>query len=178
MPKTNVPFPEVYQLGLKLRTLRAGKQLTLARLAAEVGLSAALLSKLESGRMIPTLPTLSKICKVYGVSLSYFFSDPARHSVSITRKGHLAADRGSQEAVRRVPLHFDYIGSARCGASLLEFPPGLIVAATEPGQRLSALAYVIEGRLGFDTGGNKEVLETGDCACIDTDFIVTWGCVT
>ncbi len=52
--------------------------------------------------MIPTLQTLSKICRVYGVTLSYFFAEPKRHSLSITRKGHLASVRRSPESVRQI----------------------------------------------------------------------------
>jgi len=65
---------ESYCIGLKLRTLRTQKRLTLARLAAETGLSTALLSKLETDRMIPTLPTLATISRVYGVGMTHFFS--------------------------------------------------------------------------------------------------------
>ena len=178
MPDSHASALDQYQIGLKLRRLRIGKQLTLSRLATETGLSTALLSKLESAQMIPTLLTLSKICRVYGVSLSHFFSDPKRHSLSITRKGHLAAVRGSQESVRLVPLHYDHIGSARCGASLLEFPPKLLVSASEPGQGLSCLVYVVEGRLDLNICGDKDVLDAGDCACIDTDMVVIWGSAT
>ena len=46
---------EPYCIGQKLRSLRTQKRLTLSRLAAETGLSTALLSKLETDRMIPTL---------------------------------------------------------------------------------------------------------------------------
>lgn len=175
MPKVHGFALGHYNIGLKLRTLRAGKLLTLSRLAAETGLSTALLSKLETDRMVPTLQTLSIICRVYGVSLSHFFSDPTRHSVSITRKGHLDAVHRPSEAVRRVPLHYDHIGSGQCGASLLEFPPNLRVAASDPGQGVSCLVYVIEGRLELNVGTENEVLEAGDCACIDTDMIVVWG---
>jgi transcriptional regulator with XRE-family HTH domain len=167
-----------YQIGLKLRRLRIGKQLTLSRLAAETGLSTALLSKLESGRMIPTLRTLSTICRAYGVSLNHFFSDPQRHSLSITRKAHLAAIRRSHETVRQIPLHYDHIGSAQCGASLLEFPPKVLVSASEPGEVFSCLVYVIEGRLALNIGADKDVLDAGDCACIDTDMVIVWGSAT
>lgn len=163
---------------MKLRILRAGKQLTLSRLASETKLSTALLSKLETNRMIPTLQTLSKICSVYGVTLSYFFSDPVRHAVAITRKGHFAAIRGSHEGLRRVPLHYDHIGPARCGASILEFPPDSLLPASEPGQGLACLIYVVEGILILDIGGERDMLNAGDCACIDTDMIVVWGSAT
>ena len=175
MPRSQAPSIGVYQLGLKLRTLRTGKQLTLSRLAAETGLSTALLSKLETDRMTPTLPTLSKISTVYGVSLSYFFSDPRRHSVSITRKGNLTAIRGSQEGVRRIPLSYDHIGSLRCGASMLEFSPGALVAASEPGLAVTCFLHVLEGRLDLNIGGDKDALEAGDCACLDTEMMVVWG---
>ena len=93
---------EPYSIGMKLRTLRTQKHLTLSRLALETGLSTALLSKLETDRMIPTLPTLANICRVYGVGLSYFFADAARHTLAITRKAHLIGNGRSQEVVKRV----------------------------------------------------------------------------
>ena len=67
-----------YSIGVKLKTLRTEKGLTLSRLGAEVGLSTALLSKLESELMIPTLPTLAKIAHCYGVDLAFFFSQYRR----------------------------------------------------------------------------------------------------
>src|ERR1700736_6584291 len=91
---------EPYCIGMKLRALRIGKRLTLSRLAAETGLSTALLSKLETDRMIPTLPTLATICRVYGVGLSQFFTDPHRHSLSITRKAHLEGIARGQDPAR------------------------------------------------------------------------------
>src|SRR5665213_1966378 len=95
---------EPYSIGLKLRSLRTKKHMTLSRLATETGLSTALLSKLETDRMIPTLPTLATIARVYGVGLSYFFTEPARHTLSITRKAHLEATGRNPESVRFMPL--------------------------------------------------------------------------
>src|SRR3954470_24360611 len=96
---------EPYCLGMKLRALRSRKRLTLARLAQETGLSTALLSKLETDRMVPTLPTLANICRVYGIGLSYFFTDAGEHTISITRKAHLIGGGRSQESVKHTPLN-------------------------------------------------------------------------
>jgi len=91
MPLTSKPNRDPllasYSLGLKLKTLRNEKHLTLSRLGGESGLSTALLSKLESDLMIPTLPTLAKICHLYGIGLDCFFSNTEHHFLSITRKG-------------------------------------------------------------------------------------------
>ena len=70
-----------YSIAPKLRALRMQKGLTLARLATQTGLSTALLSKLETDRMVPTLPTLASICRVYGVGLGFLFADAKKHSL-------------------------------------------------------------------------------------------------
>src|SRR5580700_2445953 len=96
---------EPYCIGLKLRSLRTEKKLTLARLAAETGLSTALLSKLETDRMIPTLPTLATICRIYGVGLGHFFSEPGEHSLSVTRRVASQGRGRSTDAATRIPLN-------------------------------------------------------------------------
>jgi len=85
-----------YYLGSKLKALRAEKGLTLSRLGAEVDLSTALLSKLESETMVPTLPTLAKLSRVYGIDLACFFSPVAHHALAITRGAHIVDLRREQ----------------------------------------------------------------------------------
>ena len=164
---------EPYCIGMKLRTLRTQKHLTLSRLAAETGLSTALLSKLETDRMIPTLPTLSNICRVYGVGLSYFFTDATKHTLAITRKAHLLGDGRTQEMARKIPLHA-VDSNSRLVARMIEFPAGQTGTMTEPGSAICALVYVLEGKLQLDAGGLHETLETGDCVYIDSDIAMAW----
>jgi transcriptional regulator with XRE-family HTH domain len=163
---------EPYCIGLKLRSLRTRKRMTLSRLAAETGLSTALLSKLETDRMIPTLPTLATICRVYGVGLSHFFSEPARHRLSITRKAHLQASARGPESVKVTPLN-DAEG-ARLRAQMIEFPPGGTSVAMNVSHEASGLVYVLEGKLRLDAGGMQEVLEAGDCACMESEMPLAW----
>src|SRR3954466_1219532 len=76
-----------YALGEKLRTLRLRKSMGLVELGKHTGLSPAMLSKLERGRLFPTLPTLLRIAMVFSVGLDYFFTDERkRHVVAIVRK--------------------------------------------------------------------------------------------
>ena len=63
-----------YAIGTKLRELRRRKRMGLAELGRHTGLSPSLLSKIERGRMYPTLPTLLRIALVFSVDLGYFFS--------------------------------------------------------------------------------------------------------
>ena len=172
---------EPYAIGPKLRALRTQKRLTLARLAAETGLSTALLSKLETDRMIPTLPTLATISRVYGVGMSYFFREPARHTLSITRKAHLQGHERGMEQMRVMPLNppagpaqgaaGDKTGRApRMVAQMVELAAAGSSCLLECLQQASGLVYVLEGKLQLDSGGLHELLETGDFAYVESDI--------
>jgi transcriptional regulator with XRE-family HTH domain len=164
---------EPYCIGQKLRALRTQKRLTLSRLAAETGLSTALLSKLETDRMIPTLTTLATISRVYGVGMSHFFSEPGRHSLSITRKAHLMGGGRGVEGVRVTPLNA--LGEqSRLVAQVMEFPPGGATCTTDCFRESTGMVYVLEGKLQLDAGGMQEVLETGDCACVESEMALAW----
>ncbi len=167
---------EPYSIGLKLRTLRTQKRLTLSRLAAETGLSTALLSKLETDRMIPTLPTLATITRVYGVGMSYFFAEPARHTLSITRKAHLEGDGRGPEPLKITPLNAAS-KNPRLMAQMIEFAPGGATSAADCFREASGVIYVLEGRLQLEAGGMEEVLETGDCACLESEMTLAWSAV-
>ena len=162
---------------MKLRALRTQKRLTLSRLAAETGLSTALLSKLETDRMIPTLPTLATICRVYGVGMSHFFSEPDRHILSITRKAHLEGRSRGPESVLAIPLNSSK-NSSGLQAEMIEVPTGTSDALSGAYNRETCgLVYVIEGRLQLSAGGLHEVLETGDCVFVDTRMPLVWNAV-
>lgn len=176
---------EPYCIGMKLRSLRTQKRLTLARLAGETGLSTALLSKLETDRMVPTLGTLATISRVYGVGLSHFFNEPTRHTISITRKAHLQGhDRGTDQA-RATPLNAATSGaplssttpgsaSPRLSAQMFELPAGGAASISNLFYQSSGLVYVLDGKLQLDSGGLQEVLDTGDCAYIETNMALAW----
>lgn len=80
-------------LGQLLRERRAGRHLR--EVAAEIGVSAATLSRIESGRL-PDLETFSKICGYLAIDPSKVLGLPAREP----------ADRASESAGTNVAVHF------------------------------------------------------------------------
>ncbi len=164
---------EPYSIGLKLRSLRTQKRLTLSRLAAETGLSTALLSKLETDRMIPTLPTLATISRIYGVGMSHFFSEPSRHSLSITRKAHFEGVGRGPDPVKVTPLNAR-ADNPRVLAQTIEFSPGGAASSADCIRKSGGVIYVLEGRLQLETGGMQEVLGAGDCACVESEMALAW----
>jgi len=173
LPTTQSHDPlAVYSIGLKLRTLRTAKNITLSRLAAQTHLSTALLSKLETDRMVPTLHTLEKICSVYGISLGHFFCEPQHHSVAITRRTHTGARRGEQ-LPRPTPLHVP-TAAAHQLAQILEIPAGVSLSIGECGSINELTAYIIEGTLRTSVAGSNETLEPGDSIVATTDQPMVW----
>ena len=162
-----------YSIGLKLKTLRAQKRLTLSCLAAQTGFSTALLSKLETDHMIPTLSTLARLSQVYGFGLGYFFSDSTHHSLAITRRPHISEHGRRHEPVTITHLHAPTVQSSMV-ARIIDLPPGVPSAVSESGSRTELFAQVLEGRLQLSSAGMNEVLETGDCAVLDTDEPAVW----
>src|SRR5581483_10917408 len=76
-----------YALGEKLRGLRLKKSMGLVQLGKHTGLSPAMLSQLENGKLVPTIPTLHRIAMVFSVGLVYFFTNERKqHVVAIARK--------------------------------------------------------------------------------------------
>jgi transcriptional regulator with XRE-family HTH domain len=165
---------EAYSIGPKLRALGTQKGLTLSRLAGETGLSTALLSKLETDRMIPTLPTLASLCRVFGVGLGFFFADAVKHSLSITRKLHQTGRGRKHETLKQFPLN---AGTADSGilARVVDIPPGVVRALVDVGKAFNVVIYALEGRLELDSAGQHDLLEAGDCVCVHSEMVITWG---
>lgn len=79
-------------VGPRLRALRRDRDITLAQLAEETGISVSTLSRLESGRRKPTLELLLPLAKAYGVQLDELVDapptgDPRIHPVRSSATG-------------------------------------------------------------------------------------------
>ena len=96
-----------YGIGAKIRALRLKKKMGLVELGQHTGLSPALLSKIERGRLFPTLPTLLRIALVFSVGLEFFFAG-AREKPPRRRRPQGATRAASREAWRaRIAYRFE-----------------------------------------------------------------------
>ncbi|HEX6340276.1 MAG TPA: XRE family transcriptional regulator [Umezawaea sp.] len=82
----------VAAFGPRLRALRRARGSTLAELAEQTGLTAGTLSRLETGKLHPTLVQLLPLARVHGVPLddlvgSTRTGDPRVHLTPVTRDG-------------------------------------------------------------------------------------------
>ena len=157
-----------YRIGAKVRALRKAKRLSLAQLGEHTGLSPGLLSKIERGQIVPTLPTLLRIALVFGVGLGHFFVEQERPAVAVVRK----ADRlRLPDRAEAAPSYFfeslDFRATdRRMDTFLAEFPSG--AAASEPHRHPGAeFVYVVAGALAIGFEDAEVVLEAGDASYFD-----------
>ena len=160
-----------YQIGAKLRALRLKKKVGLVDLGRHTGLSPAMLSKIERGRLFPTLPTLLRIALVFGVGLEFFFAGARdKPLVAVTRKNQRVElpDRpGARDAAYRF-ASLDYPATERrFNGYYAEFFP-VTPAKLQPHEHAGVeFIYVIQGVLSIHINGEEHALEAGDAIYFD-----------
>ncbi len=160
-----------YGIGPRIRALRLKKKIGLVDLGKHTGLSAALLSKIERGRLFPTLPTLLRIALVFGVGLEFFFAGAREKPlVAITRKNDRVAlpERpGAREAAYRFQS-LDYPATERrFNCYCAEFFPVArekLRLHDHPGVEF---IYVIDGTLSVHIDAEEHALDAGDAIYFD-----------
>lgn len=163
---------EAYRIGPKIRALRAAKGLALAQLGDHTGLSAGMLSKIERGQVVPTLPTLLRVALVFGVGLDHFFAPgEARPTLEIVRRAdRLRLPIGRGDGVAYYFESLDYPVADRSGeAYLAEFPAQAPESAPHAHPGLE-MVHVLSGCLALSIHGKTHLLEEGDTITFDAGF--------
>jgi transcriptional regulator with XRE-family HTH domain len=162
---------QAYGIGEKMRALRLRKKMGLVELGQHSGLSPALLSKIERGKMFPTLPTLLRVALVFSVGLDYFFGGgQKRPALAVVR----SADRQSfpsRPGARHPAYRFeclDYPVTERLlNAYFARFEAGGAEEA-DPHQHDGAeIVFVISGTLAVTVGADEHVLNERDSIYFD-----------
>lgn len=160
-----------YLIGEKIRTMRLRKGMGLVELGKHTGLSAALLSKIERGKLIPTLPTLLRIAMVFSVGLDHFFSDDRRRRLTeVIRKAE--RKRFPERPGVPDPAYFfeslDYKSTERkLSAFYAEFE-AVAAERAKPHQHNGVeFIYVFSGELALKIGSDEYTLGAGDAIYFD-----------
>jgi transcriptional regulator with XRE-family HTH domain len=161
-----------YSIGEKLRAMRLRKSMGLVELGKHTGLSAALLSKLERGKLFPTLPTLLRITMVFGVGLDYFFTDERKRRVVGVVRGKERVRFPERPGTADVQYYFeclDYRATERKLSAFLadfqEIPVEKIKPHQHPGIEF---LYVLKGTLAMKIGSEEFLLEAEDSIYFDS----------
>ena len=165
-------FIQNYEIGSKLRQLRMRKKIALVDLGKHTGLSASMLSQLENGKLVPTLPTLARIATVFDVGLEHFFLDKrARRTFAVVR----ADERLRFPDLPDSPVpgfFFEVLAfgvtEKSIGAYIAEFPRAKSQTALSHQHEGAEFIHILQGVLGLNYQSEDHLLHAGDSVYFDS----------
>jgi transcriptional regulator with XRE-family HTH domain len=157
-------------VGERIARLRAERRMTLDRLAQVTGFTKGYLSKIENGRKVPPIATLSRIAQALHTEIGSFFQSARRavaREVTVVR-----ADE--RQAVQRggSAFGYDYVGLAlkrvhkRMDPFIFTFPPRIDKHVFFEHQGEEFL-FVLSGTVKFQVGDESFTLRRGDSVYFD-----------
>ncbi|MET7338433.1 XRE family transcriptional regulator [Nonomuraea sp. NPDC005650] len=151
------------ELGLRIRTERRARGLTVERLATLSGISRSMVSEVERGGKTPTVLVLDRLATALGTSISRLLDEPAHSAMRVLRHGEQRVLRDPSGWERRVlspvlgDVEFEFMRTTLGpGVDAGEFAPHA------PGSR--EYLAVERGSLRLTINGRPYELATGDSA--------------
>lgn len=159
------------RVGERIREQRKKQGMTLQKLSERAGVSASLLSQVETGRADVSLKSLQSIAAALNISLTDLFSEQDSFQVNLVRaseKRIYMIDGGGSEQL--------LFSSARTAlqAAIIELPTGSCTPKPDshPGEEFS---YVLCGTLRMQLGDNQMyTLEQGDLIYYSSEVPHRW----
>ncbi|WP_442845127.1 helix-turn-helix domain-containing protein [Leeuwenhoekiella sp. H156] len=160
----------IIDIGKRIREIRKEKGLTISTIAADAEVSNGLISRIENGRTIPSLPVLLNIINAIDVAVADFFGSlPQRGKASflVSRKADYAILEKEVDA-----RGFEYksifgkaLSSIAFEAVLLEIQPGSERAKVET--NAYEFKYMLSGNCVYFIGDEEVILNEGDSIFFD-----------
>lgn len=157
----------------QVRMLRRNAGMSVADMAAKVGISKAMLSKIENAQTSCSLSTLARLAAGLDVPVTSLFrgADLEREAIyTEAGKGAVIVGRGT-----RVGHHYELLGGLRGQHKRLE--PVLVTLTDDsevfprfqhPG---TEMLYMLEGVMVYGHGNAEYTLRPGDCLLLDGEGI-------
>ena len=157
-------------IGRRIREIRLNMNKKLTTLAEEANISKGLLSKIENGRTVPSLPVLLSLIKAMGISPEYFFSklhyDPPKKFIHKSAEDFIAINREDGAKGFNYQLILDQ--------AFENFAVEVVMLEIEPNSQRAQvkmdayeLKYVIEGNIDYQIEEEIIPLKKGDTLLYD-----------
>ncbi|MCV3272025.1 helix-turn-helix domain-containing protein [Roseobacter sinensis] len=160
-------------IGRQVRGLRRQKGQTIAQLAAEMGISEGMVSKIENGQVSPSLSMLQRLSQAFSVPLTAFFRGYEEQRPVM----HVKAGEGieAERAGTRAGHHYTLLGLLSAQSASVIVEPYLITLTTasdtfETFQHDGMeFLYMLEGEVVYRHGTDLYPLKPGDSLFFDAD---------
>jgi transcriptional regulator with XRE-family HTH domain len=164
--KGNVPICWEIQIGLRIRSLREERSVTLEQLSQQTGLTKGQLSRIENGKASSPVSTLTRIASALGVVPGVLFSkeEPKSHAVLVKKaERRVIVGRGSKLGHTYESLSFDVPFGKDFESYLMTIQEKKIDTHQNtfrhPGHEL---LFMLEGKMDYRHGADVYHLTPGD----------------
>jgi transcriptional regulator with XRE-family HTH domain len=154
------------RIGRNLKVLRQGMGLSQKSLAAASGLSPTLISRIESGLVMPSIATLQEIADSLKADIAYFFKGEETKAYVITRKGKRKISHAQRGPKGKVTYGLELLAE---GMENPFMEPCIVTEYAKPGDDFQLakhdgqeFVYVLEGQLELTLGEKRFNLNEGD----------------
>lgn len=168
----SLPPEEIAQLGRRIQDRRIDRGITLDVMAQRTGFSKGYLSRIENGKKTPPLSTLGRIALALSTDVHALLVAPLQHDGEPFFRVLRKADRRPVErAESAFGYRYEALGSGANGASMMPFMVHLPreidrhVFFEHDGEEL---VYLLSGRVEWQIGHERHVLEAGDALSLDS----------
>ena len=174
-PLPIMPRPaEIDALGRRIQTRRSERGVTLDVMSERTGFSKGYLSRIENGKKTPPLDTLARIARALGTDVNTLLSDELSASSQSEPFFSVVRSAGRQRVVRpESAFGYDYQRLAEGNAPML-MQPFLMTVPPEIDKHVffehegQEFMHVLQGRIEWQVGHERIVLETGDSLYLDS----------
>ena len=155
------------KIGSRLKELRKGAGLNQKRLAEAADLSPGLLSRIENGLAMPSIPTLQIISDTLKTEIGYFFKDQGENGYVITHPGERRVVISRSVSHGKLAYELELLAEGMNNPFMepaLVTPVGKdeeVLPRTHDGQEFM---YVLEGRIKLTAGSKEFTLKKGNAA--------------
>jgi len=161
---------EIQRVGRRIREIRMGKALKLTETAAVAGISKGLLSRVENGRTIPSLPVLFSIIQALSENPATFFekmhySVDAPFYIHLSEKDYEPIEKEDSQGFHYYNIISRSFAQITFHAVLLDLEPNATRdMVTTDGMEF---IYLMRGRLEYILGKEVLSMEEGDSLFFD-----------
>jgi transcriptional regulator with XRE-family HTH domain len=161
-------------VGKRIKSLRESQSIGLEEMAERTGLDAAQITRIESGKELPSLAPLVKIARALGVRLGTFLDDRDALGPVISRKNNRKEgfSFSTDQTISRTHMDYYSLSADKSGRHMEPF--FIRVAPREKDDfQLSShegeeFIFCLDGAIEITYGENSHILEEGDSIYYDS----------
>ena len=162
-----------FAIGVTLRELREGRELTARRLSIDSGVSAAMISRIENGQVSPSISTLSALAKALEVPLVSLFRETSSGYTDLT----VVKSGEGLKSTRIINDHsHEFTNLAFHSRRDVQFEARLVTLVRQkakPPRYIGhgvVFVYALEGEAVYRYGQSEVTLNAGDSLTLDAEL--------